>query len=417
MRVHEVAIVMVMISLAPVALAQVVIPSDYQLDAALVNQFPDPARAGGVVEIRISLENSGQKTLTDIIAELQPQFPFSLVPGEETVQIIEILPLSPAEAATKILLYRILVHPDAPEGKSDLKFRYSLDGGNTWIGQEFSIDVTTKEFAQIIYIDKTRITPGKETDLTFTINNIGKAPLTNMVFSWTEEDDVVLPVSTDNTRYISFLGVGDSIDLKYTVIANPTAERGLYTLDLKLVFDIKNESGSPAKEEIKTKAGILVGGGTDFDIAFSESSSGKTSLSIANIGENDATSVTVSLPEQEGFVVQGGSSVIIGNLNTGDFTLAIFQLLPTPPVSGQETRDLIVEISYTDSFGDRHTLQKSIPLKISPDFGREEQPAPRSSPINTVILIVIILIIAFVLYRRRKKGKPLLPFFSKNKKA
>jgi len=417
MRVHEVAIVMVMISLAPVALAQVVIPSDYQLDAALVNQFPDPARAGGVVEIRISLENSGQKTLTDIIAELQPQFPFSLVPGEETVQIIEILPLSPVEAATKILLYRVLVHPDAPEGKGDLKFRYSLDGGNTWIGQEFSIDVTTKEFAQIIYIDKTRITPGKETDLTFTINNIGKAPLTNMVFSWTEEDDVVLPVSTDNTRYISFLGVGDSIDLKYTVIANPTAERGLYTLDLKLVFDIKNESGPPAKEEIKTKAGILVGGGTDFDIAFSESSSGKTSLSIANIGENDATSVTISLPEQEGFVVQGGSSVIIGNLNTGDFTLAIFQLLPTPPVSGQETRDLIIEISYTDSFGDRHTIQKSIPLKISPDFGREEQPAPRSSPISTVILIVIILIIAFVLYRRRKKGKPLLPFFSKNKKA
>lgn len=419
MRVHKLTIfifIMIIILFSSATLAQV-IQTDYQLDASLVNQFPDPARAGNIVEIRINLENVGLKMVTDAIAELQPKFPFSLVTGEEAVRAIETLPSYPDEAASRILLYRVLVHPDAPEGQHDLKFRYSLDGGNMWIVEKFKIDVTTKEFAQIIYIDKTRITPGKETELIFTVNNIGNAPLTNMVFSWTEEEDVVLPVSTDNTRYIKFLDASDSIDLKYTVIANPTAERGLYSLDLKLVFDTKNETGQATKEEINTKAGILVGGGTDFDIAFSESSGGEIALSIANIGENDATSVKISIPEQESFVVQGGSSVIIGNLNTGDFTIATFRIISSS-VDRQTTDDLTVEVFYTDSFGDRHTLQKSIPLQIS--LGVGDETATRGRPtggsgslVNNIIIVVIIIIIAFVLYKRHKKGKSLLPFFGK----
>ncbi|MFC2143385.1 COG1361 S-layer family protein [Candidatus Aenigmatarchaeota archaeon] len=400
--------IMILLLITPVAFAEP------KLEASLINHFPDPARVGDIVELRINVENAGDEEARNIMAELQPRFPFSLVPDEEAIQTINLLPSYPIEASSKTLIYRILVHPDAPEGLHDVKFRVSDNNGQTWTVFDLTIDLTTKDFAQIIYIDKTQISPGKEIDVVFTISNIGKAPLSNLVFSWTEEEDVVLPVSTDNTRYIRLLTPDESIDLKYTVVANPAAERGLYNLDLKLTFDTKDESGATVEEEITTKAGVLVGGETDFDIAFSETDKGKTSLSIANIGENDATSVTVRIPEQTGFTVNGGSSSIIGNLNTGDFTLATFKIKPIEPVGIGETRELLAEVDYTSSFGERHTLQKSIPLKISPGFGEESLvESSRASPLNDFLTFIIIVIIIIILYKKRKS----LPFSKKKKRV
>ena len=304
----------------------------------------------------------------------------------------------------------MLVDKNAIDGKHELKFRYSENGGVSWIIKSYTIDVTSKEFAQIIHVDKSQINPGEETPIIFTINNIGKAPLTNMVFTWGEKDNVILPINTDNTRYIPYLGVGESIDLKYTVIADPGATRGLYNLDLTLTFDSKNESGT-VNDEIKTKAGVLVGGSTDFDVAFAESNAGKTSFTIANIGENDASSVTITIPEQEDFTVRGGESVIIGNLNKGDFTLATFQVVPASTTKIEEKKILSVGLSFTDSFGKRHQLTKEIPLKVYPGFGQDTSAQTQSqrSPLTTVLIIVIIAGVAIIIYRRHKKGKPILP--------
>ena len=69
-------------------------------------------------------------------------------------------------------------------------------------------------------------------------------------------------------------------------------------------------TGEP--KEIATKAGVYVGGATDFDAAFSGSSNGESTFSISNIGSVSASSVTVRIPDQEGWKVMGSNSVIIG---------------------------------------------------------------------------------------------------------
>ncbi|MBU0952943.1 MAG: COG1361 S-layer family protein [Nanoarchaeota archaeon] len=392
------------------------------VDIDFVNQFPDPAKAGGSVDLRLLVSNTGSTTAKNIIVEFLPAFPFTLVSDQNATRTITTLPAVPDEAAEKILLYTVLVDSAAPDGLHEIKYRYTTDNGNTWFSSTADVYVATKEYAQIIYIDKSKITPGKETNLTFTITNIGNAPLSNIVFSWTEAADVVLPVNTDNTRYISHLAAGASTDLVYTIIANPTAVRGLYTLDLTLTFDTKDETGAASSDEIVTKAGVLVGGGTNFDIALSETSSGQVSLSVANIGENDATSVTMTIPKQTGVTLTGGSSAIIGNLNTGDFTIATFSL------TTQGTAELLVNISYTDSFGERNTVQKTVVLEQGfTAFGNTTQTDTTGAQrlnrpgglfgtgqtntsgimtsVTSGIVVLVVAIAMVIMYRRRKKGK------------
>ncbi|WP_269851075.1 COG1361 family protein [Methanosarcina horonobensis] len=136
-------------------------------------------------------------------------------------------------------------------------------------------------------IDKANIDIAKEETLEFIVTNTGTSPLKNMVVSWKDPDGVILPVYSDNTKYIKYLDAGDSVTIVYSVMADVNADPGLYTLDINLVL----EDYESNEQIINTTAGVFVGGETDFDVSFSESDEGEISLSVANVGNNIAYSV------------------------------------------------------------------------------------------------------------------------------
>jgi hypothetical protein len=404
--------------------------SNSDLDVTLLSQYPDPERSGDVMEIRVSVQNNGEAYGENIIVEVVPEYPFSIVPGTEKRQEIRILPHWPVNANYQVLDFKVLVNKEAIDGSQELKVKYSTSGGQGWSKKTFLVDVTSKEFAEIIYIDKTKLIPGKETELVFTINNIGNAPLQNMVFSWSEPDHVVLPVNTDNTRYIKYLAPDDKIPLKYTVIASVNAVPDLYELTLNLEYDVKDEDGSTVKEVISTQAGVFVGGETDFDVAFSESSNGETSFSIANIGSNPAYSVSVIIPKQEGWRITGSNSRIIGNLNKGDYTIASFKLQPAVSETGEDRNDgtkkdktffqdsqtIKVQVVYTDTMGKRSTVEKEVQLdpqslmgtemngEFSGKMGLRQKDPGFFSKYKWFIIIIVIVLFVFI-YKKYKKRK------------
>ena len=61
----------------------------------------------------------------------------------------------------------------------------------------------------MIHIDKTTIVPGKQSSLKFTVNNVGSAPLRDLTFNWINDDDIILPVGSDNTKYIKYVDIGE----------------------------------------------------------------------------------------------------------------------------------------------------------------------------------------------------------------
>lgn len=312
----------------------------------------------------------------------------------------------------------------------------------------YSIMLTVAQGAIIDIADivPTELKPGELTELQFTVANIGSYPLENMVFSWTEANGVILPVNSDNAKHISYIGIGESIVVEYLVAVDVGADAGLYQLDLTLEFE--DESGGSSSKN--TTAGIVIGGGTSFDVTLSESSDSQVSLYVANTGNNPAYSVTVKIPEQDQFTAQGSTASIVGNLDKGDYTIVSFEVtsagpaafgVPGPAEEGQmeefswEDRErlrtessprnssmnqnLLVAIEYTDATGVRQTVEKAVPVQLqaaSSDTtttavgpGGRYPPGQQQSALNTTTVIgalaLVAIISAGVLFYRYKKRK------------
>jgi hypothetical protein len=358
-----------------------------------------------------------------------PSYPFSKIPGEEYIKNISTLQGFQQGAEAAIISFKVMVDKDASAGSSKIELKQGSMSSGVSLTQDFDVSITSREFAQI-EIDKSKISPRNETSLKFRVNNRGSSPLKNLIFSWSEPKGVILPVFSDDTKYVNYVDVGGSVDLDYIVVADVNAAPGLYQLDLDLKFDSENGTAN----EIKTKAGIFVGGETDFDVTYSESSSGQISLSVANIGNNPAYSVTVRVPEQQGFRTTGSASSIIGNLDKGDYTIVTFQIssafasgnrtvgqIGQPSGQGGEAApvqtlqrnatntNLKVLVEYTDTTGERHSLEKTVIIQPSSSTSSTSGLSGRQQGNNsgTIVMIVVVagvVVGGYYFYRRRKKN-------------
>jgi uncharacterized membrane protein len=364
------------------------------LSISLVNYDPNPAMAGNVVEARIGVENIGSMDVNDLMFEVLPEYPFQLVSGENAIKSIGIIQgySEGSNANIKIIKYRMLINKDTPAGSYELKVKYYQSGSTSAIQKSLSLDVNNRDSAEVIHIDTTALVPGKQTGMKFTINNVGSAPLRDLTFYWENTDNIILPVGSDNTKHIKYIDIGEGQDVEYQVIADTNAVPGLYKLNLYLTYK-DNINGTEKK--ISTIAGMYVGGETDFDVAFSDNANSQMSFTIANIGSTPANSVSVVIPQQMGWSVSGSNSVIIGNLNKGDYTVASFKLLSS--MGNQTTRNsairnntntqgrsmqrdtngsidtgfmqrqtnsssdtVLIQIAYTDTMGTRKIVEKGV---------------------------------------------------------
>ena len=362
------------------------------LKANLTNQNPDAARPGEPVEIILSVQNIGNENLQDITVSVAPKYPFSQVSGEALQKSISYLNARQDDNDASVLKFKLMTDSNTSEGTYDIDItttaKESGASSNTiTTTQTVHLEVRGKEYAQIVTINKANIDVGKEEPLEFIITNTGSSPLKNMVVSWKDSKGVVLPVYSDNTKYIKYLEPGQSVTVYYSVMADVNANPGLYTLDVSLNF----ENYESENQTIQTTAGLFVGGATDFDVSFSESSQGEVSLSVANVGNNIAYAVKVSVPTQNGYKVSGSSSTIVGNLEKGDYTIASFDVASNqaqggnagaPPgalassakasaMGGNETsgsmnsNPLKVQIEYTDAKGERLTVDKEVKVELT----------------------------------------------------
>jgi hypothetical protein len=131
---------------------------------------------------------------------------------------------------------------------------------------------------------------------------------------------------------------------------------------------------------------------TDFDISYVETL-GSFSLNVANVGISPASAVAVNLPRQNNFSVTGSSASVLGNLNPGDYTSAIFQVTKTAGTGN----NLELEIQYTDTSGQRHTITKSLPVTLS---ATGTQTKSSTTNYTTWLLAAVIIL---VLYWQRGK--------------
>lgn len=386
--------------------------SDVQ--ASLVNQNPSQVIAGDIVELRIGLENLGYKIAKNVVIEIDDQYPFEVI-GSKTQTVGAIQATSTDGSNIQIIKFKLKTDSGISAGEYEVKLKISEQATpNIFEEATILVDVKTKESAEIVYIDKTNLVPGKQETIKFVINNVGSSELKDLSFSWTNPNGIILPVGSDNSRYVKSIPVGEKIELSYNVIASSNADADLYQLDLTLKYE---NTLANTVSETKTIAGIYVGGGTDFDVVFSEETTTEKSFTVSNIGSNTADSVTIKVPTQTGWTTSVGSSQIIGNLEKGDYTTVSF---PVTQTGNNNQLNLIID--YTNTMGERETQTKTITFEASKTAGINEKTPKRdgggmgrniSSGLSTVgtylkyigisIILLITGIFGFRKYRKSQK--------------
>lgn len=419
----------ILLILSPIAHASAATYVDSAgLSVDVMSQTPNPARPGESVELTLSVQNYGNEDLKNIVITAQPEYPFSKVDGESLSRTISYLNARQDDDDAATVKLKLKVASDAPAGTYELDI-VTTDSTGTTKTTTLDIEVRGKEYAQIVTISKASIDFATEEQLDFVVTNTGSSPLKNMEISWVDSTGTILPVYSDNTKYISYLAPNESVTVSYIVMADVNADPGLYKLDITLEVEDYDSNVST----ISTTAGLFVGGGTDFDVAFSDNSDGEMSFSIANVGNNEAYSVKVSIPEQEGYSVSGSSSTIVGNLEKGDYTIASFTVsqqgaggMPGTGGAGpggnaavasassanaSTSNDLQVLIEYTDSAGQRNTVEKSVQISQSStatagsSMGPGGQGQGSSSSKYVYVLVLAVLASGYVVYYRRKHGE------------
>jgi hypothetical protein len=385
----------------------------------VTNQNPDTARPGEPVELTLSVRNVGNIDLKDITVTVNPKYPFSKISGEELGKDISYLNARQDDNEAGVLKFKLITDANASEGMYDLDIVTTYKSGSGSSATTYTttktvqVEVQGKEYAQVVTVSKADIDIAKEEPLEFIVTNTGTSPLKNLVFSWTDPKGVVLPVYSDNTKHIKYLEAGQSVKVDYTVMADVSATPGLYTLNVNLSY----EDADSNSKNIQTTAGLFVGGATDFDVSFSETSAGETSFSVANVGNNIAYAVKVSIPEQDNYKVSGSSSTIVGNLEKGDYTIASLNI--TNPLDTEEAEGgsresntskggnltpapLKTQIEYTDAKGQRITVDKEVELGLTGGVSQQKDGGV-SSGVSSYLLYIAVIVIAGRAFMYRKK--------------
>ena len=122
---------------------------------------------------------------------------------------------------------------------------------------------------------------------------------------------------------------------------------------------------------------------------------GIITFEILNIADSDIEALTIELPSQEGVIVKGAKTNIVGDLDSNEFTTADFEATP-------QKGDINLKISYSDANNVRRNLEKQI--YFEPEYFQGRVSDEKNN--NGIIWVILIaLVILYFLYRRHKKKK------------
>ncbi len=191
---------------------------------------------------------------------------------------------------------------------------------------------------------------------------------------------------------------------------------------------------------------------TSFDAVIQESTGSQVSIAIANTGKYAANSVVVRIPEQEYFSVVGTDGQMVGNIDSGDYSMVSFEVsskragmsaqnmtLPknmpsqnTAPknitrlrnmtrTQNTAPKELKFDIYYTDNIGERRVVNMALPFNYGNATNNfsgirtsgiratttktSSSLLPSSNPWVIVVLILIMAFIAYRVYNIKREGK------------
>lgn len=121
-------------------------------------------------------------------------------------------------------------------------------------------------------------------------------------------------------------------------------------------------------------------------------------LEVLNIASVDVQALTIEIPKQENIEVKGAGRVVVGDLDSNEYTTADFETIP-------QNGEFKVNLIYSDTINTRRTIEKTISFDSSYFANRKADQKTTSIGTYVIILLIVVLIIYFVYKKFKKKRK------------
>lgn len=252
-------------------------------------------------------------------------------------------------------------------------------------------------------LEVTKVTPtfaqkGQTIDMNLTLTNDGSTVLNNIVLSWSDSTNKILPIGSSNRKFISLIPAKSSIVIPLNIVVSPAAESGTYPLSVSMVYN----DNTGTRQTVNSTIGFKVIGDFDFimtmdsqDIAVINKSAG-ANIKIANGGTDEVQFLVVRMESDAKITPE---KIYVGNIQSNDYDTEKITFVSMN--SGSVPVKVFLE--YRDIYGNAYANEGIVYLNV---LTKEEYQQHNQTGNSTGILLAlafVVFVIAFILHRRRKK--------------
>jgi hypothetical protein len=364
--------------------------------ASILRYEPTPAEQGNTVDIWISLNNAGT-TAKSVKVKFIPEYPFSLPQG----QPIMVDAGSVAQTESKVFKFTVFVDPAAPNGDSNVKFQYSVDGGEL---TQLETPITLQTQNAVLVVDEYQvnpspIVPGQTADVKLKLRNAGRIAVKNVDVSIDLADGKFSTVGSGALKRIDYIGAGETEEISFKLASDTSTEVKVYNVPVTLSYQDERNKQTSATAKIslvvnaKPELSLTVDS-TKFD---SKTVPGTVSLKVVNKGVVNLKYVTLRLVQTADYqILSTSNEAYVGNLDSDDFETVDFTIKPLV-----ESPRLSIQLDFKDPYNVDFSQQYDLPLRIitEKDLGKG------GFPWGTVVIVLLIIGGVIYWYFRRKKKR------------
>ena len=376
---------------------------------SLAKQDPDPVEPGKQVEVSFKLDNNGT-TANNLVFEILPEYPFSLLPGESASKFVGTLGTSQSGKYSVVIKYKLKVAQDAVDGNHEIKVRYKSDNLDSWVTLE-GLKIKVQTHDAILAVEKfftvpAVVAPGDKTKLRIELKNYATSLLKDVKVSLNLDKsggEVIpfAPVGSTNEKVISYIEPQANLPVEFELLVDSDAASKSYKVPLNIKYsDVLNKNYS--KTNLVT---IIVGDKPDLGVTlertevYTSGSSGSVVLRLVNKGNPDIKFLNVKAIPNENLKVIGADEVYVGKLDSDDFSTAEFRLF----VQGKDFVKIPVQVTYKDANNNDYKENREVELKLYSSSDAKNFGLKKNNNFVWVLIAIVIMGIGYYYYTKRKK--------------
>jgi len=352
------------------------------LNVVLTSQSPYPVEPGQVVDIEVTLENTGLGDASNVILEIVPASPFTLLPGQEQMKsFTKVSAMSSVKTS-----YKLYVNSSAISDTYDLNFKiYKNNDLNSFINGEVQITVQgePKLVVNEIVTEPSEIEPGEMLTIKTRIKNVGAGSAHYIEFTFVPNTTLITPVLSGGAFYIDSIGPGEIAEAVFMVDIDNSAEYQTYTAMLYAAY--KDDSGTEGTNAFTV--GIPVRGKPVLDILSTKLEDSEFTVNLQNIGTSTAKAIKV---------------VLVQNNQIKDVNI-VSELKPTKyktlRFTGFSYGTATINITYLDEMNVEHSTQ--VPVSITKQVVEQKSELPATS----IVLLAVVVVETYYIFQLRKGKK------------